>query len=59
MKDERGKWTCEAKLVVDKSDPHPTEGLVDLYISVEDFKILCELFGQNRVTVALRMKGIG
>jgi len=59
MKDEGAKLTCSAKLVVDKMDPHPTEGLVDLYVSIADFRVLCELFGQNRITVALRMKGVG
>lgn len=56
MKEEVGKYKCNAKLVVDKDDP---KELVDLYVSVEDFEFLCHLFGSNRVTVALRMKGVG
>jgi len=56
MQEENGKLTYDAKLVVDRFDP---KELVDLYVSVEEFKQLCKLFGCNRVTVALRMKGIG
>lgn len=46
----------KAILVVNKTDP--TE-LVDLYVGKDEFKSLCELFGSNRVTVALRIKGVG
>ena len=57
MHEENGKIICDdAKLVVDKFDP---KELVDLYVTEEEFRKLCELFGCNRVTVALRMKGIG
>jgi len=59
MRDQNGKLICDAELRVDKSDPDPVEGLVDLYVSVEDFRKLVKLFNRNRVTVALRMKGIG
>jgi hypothetical protein len=52
-----GKYTFTTELVVDKSDP---KQLVDLYVNDQaTFKKLCELFGSNRVTVALRMRGIG
>lgn len=46
----------KAVLIVDETDP--TE-LVDLYVDKDNFKFLCGLFGSNRVTVALRIKGIG
>lgn len=58
MKDEAGKLKCGAVLVVDKFDPLE---LIDLYVSVEDWgRLVKEVFGgRNRVTVALRMKGVG
>jgi hypothetical protein len=52
-----GKYTFSTLLVIDKSDP---KQLVDLYVdNPEIFKKLCELFGSNKVEVALRMRGIG
>jgi hypothetical protein len=55
--DTLGKHTFSTVLVVDKSDP---KQLVDLYVNdPATFKKLCELFGSNRIEVALRMRGIG
>ena len=57
MKEENGKLKCNAILVVDKFDPLE---LIDLYVTVKEHKKLLEVFGgRNRVTIALRMKGIG
>jgi len=57
MIEENGKMKCNAILVVDKFDPLE---LIDLYVSIEEHRKLLGIFGgRNRVTVALRMKGIG
>lgn len=56
MKEELGKLKCEGRLEVDKLNPAE---LADLYLDEEDWKILVNLLGTNRVTVVLRMKGIG
>ena len=57
MREEGGKIICEARLVVDRFDPLE---LIDLYVTPEERKKLLEIFGgRNRVTVALRMKGVG
>lgn len=59
MREENGKYKVDgAVLVVDKFDPLQ---LIDLYVSVEDWeKLVKDIFGgRNRVTVALRMKGVG
>lgn len=45
-----------ALLVIKKEDPKQT---ADLYLYKSDFKELCELLGTNRVTVVLRIKGVG
>lgn len=56
MEDTGIKLRTNTILVVDKREPRD---LVDLYVDEEDFLQLCHLFGSNRVTVALRIKGIG
>ena len=57
MRDENGKLKCNAVLVVDKFDPLE---LIDLYVTIKEYKKLLEVFGgRNRVTIALRMKGVG
>lgn len=56
MKEKHGKLWFDAKLAVDKSDP---KELVDLYVTAEEHAKLCEIFGQNRIAVALRIKGVG
>jgi len=56
MKEENGKIKVNATLVIDKMDP---KELIDLYVQINDFERLCKLVGSNRVTVAIRMKGVG
>ena len=55
MKEENGKMVFNATFVVDKY----SKGLNDIYVTIEEFDILCRHFGQNRCEVAFRMKGIG
>lgn len=57
--DEEEPWKVKVKkaiLIVDKTDP---KELIDLYVTVDEMKKLCALFGSNRATFALRIKGVG